>query len=76
MEKPQNNKIENIIGQVLESQKLIYKSQQPLIHYTNGLGLNGILHSKTLRVNHVSNLNDLSEILRSYLSRYIRKYFN
>ncbi|EMN56210.1 DUF2971 domain-containing protein [Leptospira interrogans] len=66
MEKLQNNKIENIIGQVLESQKLIYKSQQPLIHYTNGLGLNGILHSKTLRANHVSNLNDLSEILRSY----------
>lgn len=66
MEKLQNNKIENIVGQVLESQKLIYKSQQPLIHYTNGLGLNGILHSKTLRANHVSNLNDLSEILRSY----------
>ncbi|EMJ55741.1 hypothetical protein LEP1GSC013_1181 [Leptospira interrogans serovar Valbuzzi str. Duyster] len=66
MEKLQNNKIEDIIRQVLESQKLIYKSQQPLIHYTNGLGLNGILHSKTLRANHVSNLNDLSEILRSY----------
>lgn len=66
MEKLQNNKIEDIIRQVLESQKLIYKSQQPLIHYTNGLGLNGMLHSKTLRANHVSNLNDLSEILRSY----------
>ncbi|AKP28225.1 conserved hypothetical protein [Leptospira interrogans serovar Manilae] len=66
MEKLQNNKIEDIIRQVLESQKLIYKSQQPLIHYTNGLGLNGILHSKTLKANHVSNLNDLSEILRSY----------
>ncbi|EMO30907.1 PF11185 family protein [Leptospira santarosai str. HAI821] len=66
MEKRQNNKIEEIVHEVFKSQNLIYKSQNPLIHYTNGLGLNGILHSKTLRANHVSHLNDLSEILGAY----------
>ncbi|EMO58988.1 PF11185 family protein, partial [Leptospira santarosai str. CBC1416] len=62
----QNNKIEEIVHEVFKSQNLIYKNQNPLIHYTNGLGLNGILHSKTLRANHVSHLNDLSEILGAY----------
>ncbi|EKS07692.1 DUF2971 domain-containing protein [Leptospira santarosai] len=66
MEKRQNNKIEEIVHEVFKSQNLIYKSQNPLIHYTNGLGLNGILHSKTLRANHVSHLNDLTEILGAY----------
>ncbi|WP_061248225.1 DUF2971 domain-containing protein [Leptospira noguchii] len=66
MEKLKNNKIKEITDEVFKAHNLIYKSYNPLIHYTNGLGLNGILHSKTLRANHVSNLNDLSEILRAY----------
>ncbi|XDD55101.1 DUF2971 domain-containing protein [Leptospira sp. WS4.C2] len=66
MTKLENSEIMQIVFQVAESQNLYYKDFSPLCHYTKGVGLNGILQSKHLRANHVSNLNDLSEIIRAY----------
>ncbi|TGM74290.1 DUF2971 domain-containing protein [Leptospira mtsangambouensis] len=66
MTKLDNSDIMEIVFQVAESQDLYYKDFSPLCHYTKGIGVNGILQSKYLRANHVSNLNDLSEIIRAY----------
>ncbi|TGL15259.1 DUF2971 domain-containing protein [Leptospira meyeri] len=66
MNKIENSEIMNIVFQVAKTQNLIYRDFAPICHYTKGIGLNGILHSKYLRANHVSNLNDLSEIIRAY----------
>ncbi|TGM81981.1 DUF2971 domain-containing protein [Leptospira mtsangambouensis] len=68
MNKLKNDEIMEIVFQVAESQNLYYERSDftPLCHYTTGVGLNGILHSKTLRANHASSLNDVSEIIRAY----------